>query len=283
MESSNDAVTHASQARLVVCPTPIGNLRDVTLRALDALREADLIACEDTRRTRKLLDRYQIEGRRVSLHEHNERERATELLARIQSGAVVALVSDAGTPLISDPGYALVRACVRAGARVDVLPGASSVITALVASGLAAERWCFVGFLPRRSSELEQLLLDSPGTLVAFEASRRLVASLTVLAERQPGRSVVVCRELTKAHEEIRRGAPGDLADHYREHQPLGEVVLVIGPSPVGAEVDFERAIAAVRELVDAGAKLRPAASVVGDLTGASVNELYDALTDRAG
>jgi 16S rRNA (cytidine1402-2'-O)-methyltransferase len=283
MTVAEDAVTGSGDARLVVCPTPIGNLRDVTLRAIDCLREADLIACEDTRRTRTLLDRYEIEGQLVSFHEHNERERTTELLARIQSGAVVALVSDAGTPLISDPGYALVRACLRAGVHVEALPGPSSVTTALVASGMANERWCFVGFLPRRTSELEQLLLEAPDTLVALEAPRRLLATLTGLAEHQPTRAVAVCRELTKRHEEVRHGMPGELADHYRSQPPRGEVVLVIGPAPAGANADFDGALSALRRLVEAGAKTRPAAGVVSDMTGVAVNDLYDALTDTAG
>ncbi len=281
MTPSHDAVPSNGPGRLIVCPTPIGNLRDVTLRALDALREADVIACEDTRRTRTLLDRYEIEGLLVSLHEHNERERATELLSRIQSGAIVALVSDAGMPLISDPGYALVRACLRAGVDLEVLPGPSSVLTALVASGLPVERWCFVGFLPRRQAELEQMLLDAPDTLVAFEAPRRLVATLTVLAERDPVRPVAVCRELTKLHEEVRRGGARELADHYRENPPRGEVVLVIGALPAGSGADFERAVGVLRELVDAGARPRPAAAVVSELMGVSVNDLYEALTDR--
>ena len=281
MTRSDDAIRRPPTGRLVVCPTPIGNLRDVTLRVLDTLREADLIACEDTRRTRTLLDRYEIEGRLVSFHEHNERERAAELLSRIQGGSTVALLSDAGMPLISDPGYALVRACVRAGVALEVLPGPSSVLTALVASGMPAERWCFVGFLPRRQAELEQMLLEEPDTLVAFEAPRRVVASLTALAESQPGRPVAVCRELTKLHEEIRRGSARELADHYREHPPRGEVALVIGASPAGAPVDFERAIRLLRELVQAGAKPRPAAGVISELTGVPVNELYRELTDE--
>ena len=143
--------TEAPVGRLVVCPTPIGNLEDVTLRVLAALRDADVVACEDTRHTRVLLDRHGISARLVSLHEHNERERAGELVARIREGEVVALVSDAGTPLVSDPGFALVRECIAAGVALEVLPGPSAVLTALVASGLPAERWRFVGFLPRRA------------------------------------------------------------------------------------------------------------------------------------
>lgn len=281
MTPSHEAVPRSGAGRLLVCPSPIGNLRDVTLRVLDSLREADVIACEDTRRTRTLLDRYEIEGRLVSYHEHNERERTAELLARIQGGATVALLSDAGMPLISDPGYTLVRACVRAGAALEVLPGPSSVLVALAASGLPAERWCFVGFMPRRRGELEEMLLDTPGTFVAFEAARRLVASLTVVADCAPARQVAVCRELTKLHEEIRRGGPRELADHYRDNPPRGEVVLVIGPAPAGGGVELERALIVLRELIDAGAKARPAAAVISQLMDVSVNDLYEALTDR--
>jgi 16S rRNA (cytidine1402-2'-O)-methyltransferase len=149
--------------RLVVCPTPIGNLEDVTLRVLSALREADVVACEDTRRTRVLLDRYGVSGQLVSYHEHNEQARSAELVGRMRSGAVVALVSDAGMPLVSDPGYVLVHACVAAGLPVEVLPGPSAAITALVASGLPAASWVFAGFLPRKKGELERLFASSPG------------------------------------------------------------------------------------------------------------------------
>ncbi len=264
--------------RLVVCPTPIGNLGDVTLRVLDALRNAEAIACEDTRRTRVLLDRYEIEGSLVSYHEHNERERAAELVGRIEAGAVLALVSDAGTPLVSDPGYKLVQACIAAGLPVEVLPGASSVVTAVVASGLPSERWRFVGFLPRKRAELERVLIGDSATLVAFESPARLAATLELLAEVDAERPVAVCRELTKLHEEIRRGSAGAVAVHYREHPPRGEIVLVVGASEHGRG-DRDEALAALETLVDAGARVRPAAGVVAKLTGVSANELYRALT----
>src|SRR3954463_15673425 len=154
--------------RLVVCPTPIGNLEDVTLRVLSALRDADVIACEDTRRTRTLLERYGVSATLLSYHEHNEERRAAELVARMRDGETVALVSDAGMPLVSDPGYVLVRACVAAGLPVEVLPGPSAVLAALVASALPADSWRFVGFLPRKRGELRSLLSSGEGTLVAF-------------------------------------------------------------------------------------------------------------------
>jgi 16S rRNA (cytidine1402-2'-O)-methyltransferase len=269
--------TEAPVGRLLVCPTPIGNLEDVTLRVLQALAAADVVACEDTRHTRVLLERHSISGHLVSFHEHNERARAEELSERIAAGEVVALVSDAGMPLVSDPGYALVQVCLEAELNVEVLPGPSAVMTALVASGLPAERWRFVGFLPRTRGELERRLGDTPETLVAFESSRRLSATLGLLAGRDPQRPVAVCRELTKLHEEVRRGSAAELAEHYREHPPRGEVVLVCGAAPPG-QADRGQALEALRELVAAGAKARPAAAAVAKLTGLRANELYGEL-----
>ena len=241
---------------------------------LAALRDADVIACEDTRRTAVLLDRYGVTAPLVSYHEHNERERSAELVARMRDGATVALVSDAGMPLISDPGFVLVQACVAAGLPVEVLPGPSSAIAALVASGLPAERWRFVGFLPRKKGELERLLTTTPETLVAFESPQRLAATLAVLAEEDPQRRAAVCRELTKLHEEVRRGTAAELAAHYAEHAPRGEVALVVGAAPAGLG-RREEAIAGLRKLIDAGARPRAAASVVAALTGVGANELY--------
>jgi 16S rRNA (cytidine1402-2'-O)-methyltransferase len=267
--------------RLIVCPTPIGNLEDVTLRVLAALREADLVACEDTRRTRVLLDRYGVSGKLVSYHEHNERARSDELIARMQQGAVVALVSDAGMPLVSDPGLILVRACVAAGLGVEVLPGPSAALSALVASALPAERWQFVGFLPRKRSEL-QAVLRTPETVVAFESPRRIGATLALLAESDPDRQVAVCRELTKLHEEVVRGTAAELAGRYAGEPPKGEIVLVLGPA-TPTETDLRGPLDALRRLVEAGAKPRTAATVVAELTGTGANALYRALTDQRG
>jgi 16S rRNA (cytidine1402-2'-O)-methyltransferase len=271
--------------RLVVCPTPIGNLEDVTLRVLSALREADVVACEDTRRTRVLLDRYGVRGSLVAYHEHNEERRAAELVERMAGGSVVALVSDAGMPLVSDPGFVLVRACVAAGIAVEVLPGPSAALTALVASGLPSDAWRFAGFLPRRRAELEAVLGAPGGTLVAFESPRRLPATLEVLASLDPSRGVAVCRELTKAHEEVARGRAGELAERYAGAPPRGEVVLVVAPAPAAAATDeaFERALGAVERLVESGARPRAAASVVAEFAGTSANRLYRALTERRG
>jgi 16S rRNA (cytidine1402-2'-O)-methyltransferase len=271
----------APVGRLVVCPTPIGNLEDVTLRVLARLRGADVIACEDTRHTGRLLASHGIDARLLSFHEHNERSRAGELLERVRAGETVALVSDAGMPLVCDPGYALLREAIAAGdVEIEVLPGPSAALTALVASGLPAEEWRFVGFLPRRGAQLEELLAHAAQTLVAFESPRRLAATLATLAELDPGRPVSVCRELTKLHEEVRRGSAAELAEHYREHPPRGEIVLVCGAAPAAAG-DLGEATAAVRELVEDGARPRGAATVVARLTGVSANELYRSLTEQ--
>lgn len=266
---------------LVVCPTPIGNLEDVTLRVLSALREADVVACEDTRRTRTLLERYGVTATLVSYHEHNEETRAAELVGRMREGQTVALVSDAGMPLVSDPGYVLVRACIAAGLPVEVLPGPSAAIAALVASGLPADQWRFRGFLPRKRGELRRALADPGVTLVAFESPKRVPATLSVLEEIDPERQVAVCRELTKVHEEVVRGTAAELARRYEGSAPKGEVVLVVGPGPpVEADPDAAPAgLDQLRRLVEAGAKPRPAAQAVAELTGASANALYRALT----
>jgi 16S rRNA (cytidine1402-2'-O)-methyltransferase len=266
--------------RLVVCPTPIGNLEDVTLRVLAALRDADVVACEDTRRTRVLLERYGVSASLVSYHEHNERSRVPELVERMVAGEVVALVSDAGMPLVSDPGYWLVQGCVAAGLEVEVLPGPSAALAALVASALPSDVWRFVGFLPRKKSALAEVWA-SPETVVAFESPRRVAASLASLASVDPSRPAVVCRELTKVHEEVVRGSAAELASRYADAEVRGEVVLVVGGAPARADGSDEAAIDAVRRLIDAGARARPAAQVVAELTGASANALYRAVAER--
>jgi 16S rRNA (cytidine1402-2'-O)-methyltransferase len=217
----------------------------------------------------------------VSLHEHNERARARELVARMSAGAVVALVSDAGTPLVSDPGFALVRECLLAGVQVEVLPGPSAVTTALVASGMAADRWLFVGFLPRKRTELAALLSEAGETLVAFESPKRLARTLRTLAELDAERPAAVCRELTKLHEEVRRGGAAELADHYESNAARGEIVLVVAAAQSETR-SRDEALSALRALVAAGARARPAATTIARLTGVGANELYRALTSEA-
>jgi 16S rRNA (cytidine1402-2'-O)-methyltransferase len=274
--------SEAPVGRLLVCPTPIGNLGDVTLRVLHELAGADIIACEDTRHTRTLLDRHAIEPRRLlSVHEHNEAARARELCQRIRAGETVALVSDAGMPLVSDPGYEVVRACLRAQLPVEVLPGPSAALTALVTSGIAAARWCFVGFLPRRAGELRELLATNAETLVAFESPRRLAATLALLAELDGERPAAVCRELTKVHEEVARGSAAELAERFAGRTVRGEIVLVVGAA-ARERAAGEAQVQALRDLVAAGAKPRAAAAALAKLTGRAANELYRELT-RAG
>jgi len=209
--------------------------------------------------------------------------RSAELVKRMQAGDVVALVSDAGMPLVSDPGYVLVRATVGAGLPVEVLPGPSAAIAALVASALPADAWRFVGFLPRKRGELRRVF-EAPGaTLVAFESPRRVPASLAVLAEVDPERQVAVARELTKAHEEVVRGSARELAERYAAEAPRGEVVLVVAPAERDGPDDAAVADAAdaLARLVEAGARPRPAAAVVAELTGSSANAVYRAYTER--
>jgi 16S rRNA (cytidine1402-2'-O)-methyltransferase len=261
---------------LAVCATPIGNLEDITQRVLEELRSADVILCEDTRHTRGLLARHAIEGRLVSYHEHNEAKRTAELLPRLEAGERLALVSDAGMPGISDPGARLVGAALDAGIPVTVLPGPSAVETALVASGLAAERFQFLGFLPRGELALTALwreLAAWPHPAVAFESPKRLPATLRSLAEADPERRVAVCRELTKRFEEVVRGPAAEVAERFAE-PPKGEVTLVLGPG-LGEGVRADAAAQAVAELVGAGVSRRQAAEVVARLTGVGRNDLY--------
>ena len=262
---------------LAVCATPIGNLEDVTLRVVAELREADLVLCEDTRHTRTLLERHGIRARLLSYHEHNEAVRTAEVLPRLARGERVALVSDAGLPGVSDPGARLVRAALDADVPVTVLPGPSAVETALVASGLTAERYQFVGFLPRGERALAALweeLRSWPWPTVAFESPRRLPASLASLARVDPDRRVAVCRELTKAFEEVVRGRAADVAARFAE-PPRGEITLVVAGAVVATDASEGPALAAMGELVEAGLPRRRAAELVARLTGVPRNRLY--------
>ena len=252
--------------RLIVCPSPIGNIGDVSPRVRQALADADLVACEDTRRAGRLYERLDLDPPRfVSNHDSNEEARAPQLAKAIERGARVALLSDAGTPVLSDPGYRLIRACIERGIEIEVLPGPTAITTALVASGLPADRWRFEGFLPRRAGELERVL-QSTETVVAFESPRRLPASLRALAALAPDRPAAVCRELTKLHEEVARGTLGDLARQFRG-EVKGEIVVVIAASSKRAAApDTAFAVDALRRLVQSGARPRAAAQVVAAL-----------------
>ena len=257
-------------AGLYVVATPIGNLGDVTLRALDVLARADAIACEDTRVTRKLLDRYGLRARLAVYNDHSGEADRARLLARIEAGGAVALVSDAGTPLISDPGYKLVRAAGERGLKVVPIPGASAALAALMASGLPTDRFFFEGFLPARSGERRRRIEDLrtiPATLVLYESPHRLSDALTDLLDVMGDREAAVARELTKAFEEIRRGRLAELAGFHAGHEVRGEVVVVLGPPALPApppEADLDAMLA------DALARLslKDAAAAVAAATG---------------
>jgi 16S rRNA (cytidine1402-2'-O)-methyltransferase len=230
---------------LVVVPTPIGNLEDITLRALRILSEADLVACEDTRRTGRLLAHHGIKNTLVSYHEHNEDRLAPELAERARTQEI-ALASDAGTPLVSDPGYRLVSACIEAGVDVEVLPGPSAPITALVASGLPADVVVFLGFLARKGRERTDLLAriaTERSTFVLFESPHRLVKTLGELPPETP---VAVCRELTKLHEEVFRGTAGEALQHFSEGTK-GEIALVVRGGTATGPRDVEQAVELAR------------------------------------
>jgi len=263
---------------LAVCATPIGNLEDVTLRVLRELSEADLVLCEDTRHTRRLLERHGIRARLLSYHEHNEAARTAKLLPRLQAGERIALVSDAGLPGISDPGARLVSAALEAGVEVTVLPGASAVETALVASGFSTERYKFLGFLPRGEQALARVweeLARWPWPAVAFESPRRLPATLRSLASSDPDRELAVCRELTKRHEQVVRRSALTLSEQFAE-PPKGEITLVLGPGGEGERADTVAAAETVAQLVAAGVARRQAAGIVARLTGLPRKQLYD-------
>jgi 16S rRNA (cytidine1402-2'-O)-methyltransferase len=263
---------------LYLVATPIGNLGDITLRALQALAGVDLIACEDTRVTRKLLDRYAIATPLTPYHDHNAAKARPGLLRRLAEGAAVALVSDAGTPLISDPGFKLVRAAQDAGHLVTALPGPSAVLTALTVGGLPTDRFFFAGFLPpkqvaRRARIAE--LAPLAATLVLFESGPRIAATLTDLADGLgANREAALCRELTKLHEEIRRGELGTLAQAIAGEEPRGEIVVVIGPPQALAQTGAAESESLLRDALER-LSLKDAVAEVVQLTGRRRREIY--------
>jgi 16S rRNA (cytidine1402-2'-O)-methyltransferase len=259
---------------LAVVPTPIGNLEDITLRALRYLREANLVACEDTRRTGRLLAHYEIKKDLVALHEHNEDRLAGELAERART-LRVALVSDAGMPLVSDPGYRLVSACVERGVRVEVLPGPSAPVTALVASGLPADAVVFLGFPPRKGKERTELLARiarEPSTFVLFESPHRLAKTLWNLPAEAP---VAVCRELTKLHEEVFRGTAAQAAEHF-SGPVKGEVVVVVRGGTDAAPPSLEDAVERARGYVSEGEGPSRAAARAARESGLKKRDVYE-------
>jgi 16S rRNA (cytidine1402-2'-O)-methyltransferase len=266
--------------------TPIGNLGDLTDRARRALAEADVIAAEDTRRTRGLLSHLGIAGPNlISFYDGNERRRVPELLEHLRAGRDVALVSDAGMPLVSDPGYRLVSACAEEGIPVDVAPGPSAAVAALAVSGLPTDRFAFEGFLPRKAGERRARLTGlaaEPRTLVLFESPRRVATLLAEAREALGERRVAVVRELTKAHQEVLRGSLSEVAEQLRDREVRGEVVVVIEGATEPSEAPSDDALAAeARELLARGARKREAAATVARRRGVPARRVYGALIDR--
>lgn len=264
---------------LHVVATPIGHLGDVTLRALATLKAADLVLCEDTRVTHKLLNRYGLAPKLHAYHDHNAAAVRPRILAQIKAGAAVALVSDAGTPLVSDPGYKLVAEALGAGFRVYPVPGASALLAALVAAGLPTDRFFFEGFLPAKSGQRKSRLAEIseiPGTMIFYETGPRLAGSLRDLAEGLGPRFAAVCRELTKTFEETRRGALDELAAHYQETDaPKGEIVIVVAPPDPDAKTLSPAELDARLKKALARGSLKDAVAEVTDETGMKKREVY--------
>jgi 16S rRNA (cytidine1402-2'-O)-methyltransferase len=277
------------EGRLIVCATPIGNLEDASPRLARALAEADLVACEDTRQTRKLLAHLGVTTRMTSYHEVGEKERAQELAERVAGGLRLALVTDAGTPAVSDPGYHLVAACLERGVPVEVVPGPSAAVAALVVSGLPTDRFCFEGFLPRRPGQRDRRLAElaaEPRTMVFFEAPHRVLATLdAMVAAFGPGRPTAAVRELTKLHEQVLRGPLEEVRARLGEQGPRGELTLVVGGVPAGATPKANPAdlAAEVATLVEGGASTRDAVSAVAEATGAPRRSVYQAVLEARG
>jgi 16S rRNA (cytidine1402-2'-O)-methyltransferase len=264
---------------LHVVATPIGHLGDITLRALATIAAADLVLCEDTRVTRKLLDRYGLAPPLLAYHDHNAAEVRPRILQRLAQGAAIALVSDAGTPLISDPGYKLVAAAIEAGHRVYPIPGASALLAALVIAGLPTDRFYFEGFLPPKAGQRRNRiaeLVEIPATLVLYETGPRLAESLADLANGLGARSAAMCRELTKAFEEVRRGKLDELAAHYaKAATPKGEIVLVIAPPDDSARTVSSEELDTRLKRALARGSLKDAVAEVSGETGWKRREVY--------
>jgi 16S rRNA (cytidine1402-2'-O)-methyltransferase len=272
---------------LTLCATPIGNLEDTSQRVIRVLQEADLIACEDTRRTRKLLTHFGIEARALlTYNEGNERRKAPSLVTEIAKGKNVVLVSDAGMPGMSDPGYRLVRACVEAGLPVDVVPGPNAAVTAVVISGLPPGRFVFEGFLPRKSGERRrhvETLKDEQRTLVFYESPHRIEECLADLADILGERPAVLARELTKMHQEVLRDTLGGLLESVRQTPPRGEIVVVVGGAVRGARevVAPDELARRARSLMDEGVERKVALGQVAREAGVAKREVFDALVEK--
>lgn len=272
--------------RLILCGTPIGNLGDLSQRGIQTLQEADVIACEDTRRTRKLLSHFGITPKELFVYNDiNERRQSDKLIARIEGGTEVALVSDAGMPGLSDPGFRLVAACVERGLVVQVVPGPSAVVAALAVSGLPPGRFVFEGFLPRKTGDrrrrLEELAAETR-TVVFFESPHRLEASMGDLLEVLGDRPVALARELTKLHEEVRRGSLSEILEGLKSDPARGEVVIVVGGAEPAPSVRASAELAQrARELMASGVERKVALTRVAKETGVSKKKVFDALVSE--
>lgn len=276
--------TSLEEGMLYLCATPIGNLEDITLRVLRVLQEADVIYCEDTRNTLKLLRHFEIAKPLQSYHDHSPEARAQKIADDVRAGRQVALVSDAGMPVISDPGFDLVNLFRRENLPYTVLPGASASLTALVLSGIAADRFLFEGFLPRKKKDLEArlALLDKErATAIIYESPHRLSATLDAFAKRWPERECAAVREITKRFEEIVRGTTVSVRDHFNANAPRGEFVLILGgavETETSAEDAFAQGLALARQFIQEGASTNQAAKEAAQATGLSKRTIYQAL-----
>lgn len=276
--------TSLEEGMLYLCATPIGNLEDITLRVLRVLQEADVIYCEDTRNTLKLLRHFEIAKPLQSYHDHSPEARAQKIADDVRAGRQVALVSDAGMPVISDPGFDLVNLFHRENLPYTVLPGASASLTALVLSGIAADRFLFEGFLPRKKKDLEArlALLDKErATAIIYESPHRLSATLDVFAKRWPERECAAVREITKRFEETVRGTTVSVRDHFNANAPRGEFVLILGgavETETSAEDTLAQGLALAKQLIQEGASTNQAAKEAAQATGLSKRTIYQAL-----
>lgn len=266
----------AAVGQLLFVATPIGNLGDITLRALETLKDASAIACEDTRHAQKLLSHYGIKKPLLALHDHNETQISAKVVARVAKGETIAVVSDAGMPLIADPGYHLMQAAIAAGVRASVLPGANAALMGLALSGLPTDSFTFIGFLPSKSSERQQRLAklaSIPITTVFYESPQRLVDTLGDMEKIWGGRPAAVARELTKHFEDVQRGTLAELQAHYKANEPKGEIVIVVGgaTAAVATEADVDALLKDA--LKDHGVK--QAAQIVAAQTGGTVRDIY--------
>ncbi|NLT95141.1 MAG: 16S rRNA (cytidine(1402)-2'-O)-methyltransferase [Clostridia bacterium] len=268
------------KGRLFLCATPIGNLKDITLRVLETLKEVDLIACEDTRQTRKLLNHFSIEKPVTSYFEHNKKYKGEKIIETLLAGKNVALVSDAGMPGVSDPGQELIQDCLKAGIEFTVLPGPVAAITGLVLSGLSTQRFAFEGFIPRTKKEKKaffQRLISEERTLVFYEAPHRLLETLEVMEEVLGNRQMAACRELTKKFEEIMRGSIGEVYQFFKDKGIKGEFTLVVeGAPPKKEEKGLEWALNRVEELKGQGLTAKEAVKVAAKESGIGKRELYE-------